>query len=101
MWDEIIARHSSSQNGLIMAQERVPPSPSASTAMEWDVLTAELRAYRNQQKQTWGDLDNALIGRFLAGEVTADQRRMVEAALNDHPELRKLTDLVLDVLHDL
>lgn len=84
-----------------MAQERSAPTPpAAANAAEWDVLTAELRAYRNQQKQTWGDLDNALIGRFLAGEVTPHERRTVEAALKDHPELRKLTDLVLDVLNE-
>lgn len=76
-----------------MTQERSAPAP-------WDVLTAELRAYREQQKQTWGDLDNALIGRYLAGEVNADERHSVEAALDNHPELRKLADLVLDVLNE-
>src|SRR5260370_40681957 len=76
-----------------MSHERATPA-------QWDVLTAELRSYREQQKQTWGELDNALIGRYLAGEVTDDERRAVETALKDHPELRKLTDLVLDVLNE-
>src|SRR5260370_41297705 len=76
-----------------MSHERATPA-------QWDVLTAELRSYREQQKQTWGELDNALIGRYLAGEVTDDERRAVETALKDHPELRKLTDLVLDALNE-
>ena len=77
-----------------MSQERANPA-------QWDVFTAELRSYREQQKQTWGDLDNALIGRYLAGEVTDEERRTVETACKNHPELRKLTDLVLDVLNEL
>jgi hypothetical protein len=76
-----------------MSDERATPA-------QWDVLTAELRSYREQQKQTWGELDNALIGRYLAGEVTDDERRTVETALKHHPELQKLTDIVLDVLNE-
>src|SRR5262249_6227795 len=75
-------------------------APERSASAQWDALTAELRAYREQQKQTWGELDNALIGRYLAGEVSAEERQAVEAALQEHPELRKLTDLVLDVLNE-
>jgi hypothetical protein len=67
---------------------------------EWDSVAAELRAYSAQHKQTWGDLDHALLGRFLAGEVTPEERAQVEAALDEHPELRLLTDIVSDVLAD-
>jgi len=66
----------------------------------WDVLAAELRAFRDQQKQTWGDVDSALIGRYLAGEATAEDRRRVEAAFDEHPDLRVLTELVSDVLNE-
>ncbi len=66
----------------------------------WDVLAAELRACRAEQQQTWGDLDSALIGRYLAGEVSAEERRQVESAFAEHPELRRMTDLVRDVLND-
>jgi hypothetical protein len=64
----------------------------------WDVLTAELRAYRQQQKQTWGDVDSVLMGRYLAGEATAEERHRVEASFDKHPDLRILADLVRDVL---
>ncbi len=66
----------------------------------WEAVAAELRAYREQQKQTWGDLDSALIGRYLADEVTDTERSLVETSLQDHPELRILTEIVGDVLAD-
>ncbi|MBI1913139.1 MAG: HEAT repeat domain-containing protein [Planctomycetes bacterium] len=69
-----------------------------SATPQWDVLTAELRAYRDQQKQTWGDVDSALMGRYLAGEATTEERSRVEASFDQHPDLRILADLVRDVL---
>jgi len=72
--------------------------PTQSTS--WNAVAAELRAYREQQKQTWGDLDHALIGRYLAGEVNDEERSRVEAALEHHPELRVLTEVVSGVLAD-
>jgi len=71
-----------------------------SSLPQWDVLAAELRAFRDQQKQTWGDVDSALIGRYLAGEASAEDRRRVEAAFDEHPDLRVLTELVSDVLNE-
>src|SRR5262249_15506010 len=76
----------------IMAQESNLP--------QWDVLAAELRAFRDQQRQTWGDVDSALIGRYLAGEASAEDRSRVEAAFDQHPDLRVLTELVSDVLNE-
>lgn len=73
-------------------------SSDSNSSAHWDVLAAELRAYRDQQKQTWGELDHALIGRYLAGEVSTEERTQVEAALEQHPELRMLTEVVSDVL---
>lgn len=67
---------------------------------QWKRVAAELRAYRDLQQQAWGDLDNATLGRYLAGEVDTEERRQVESALNELPELRRLTDLVRDVLSD-
>src|SRR5438445_10646430 len=66
----------------------------------WDVVAAELRAGREQQKQTWGELDSALICRYLAGEAGNTERKLVEASLEDHPELRVLTEIVNDVMAD-
>ena len=67
---------------------------------QWERVASELRACRQAQKQAWGDVDNATLGRYLADDVTPEERRRIETALNERPELRKLTDLVSDVLRD-
>ncbi|HZY86174.1 MAG TPA: tetratricopeptide repeat protein [Gemmataceae bacterium] len=66
----------------------------------WERVAAELRACRESQQRAWGDVDNATLGRYLAGELGGEERRQVEQALEALPELRKLTDLVRDVLVD-
>jgi hypothetical protein len=72
---------------------------SDSNAEAWDRVAAELRACRQAQQRAWGDLDNDTLGRYLAGDASGDERRRVESALEDLPELRKLVDLVGDVLN--
>ena len=66
----------------------------------WERVASELQAQRQAQQQAWGDVDNATLGRYLADDVTPEERRRIETALNERPELRKLTDLVSDVLRD-
>jgi hypothetical protein len=70
------------------------------SASQWDRVASELRAHRESQQRAWGDIDNATLGRYLANEADSDERQEVEAALNELPELRKLTELVRDVLGD-
>jgi hypothetical protein len=70
----------------------------ANAGNHWERVAAELRACREAQQRAWGDLDDALLGRYLAGEVNPEERRNIENALDELPELRKLTDLVRDVL---
>lgn len=72
----------------------------AGRAEQWDRVSAELRAAREAQRKAWGDTDNLLLGRYLAGDATADERRQVEAALEQHPDLRLLTEVVSEVLAD-
>src|SRR5262249_61268844 len=55
---------------------------------------------RESQQRTWGDVDNAVVGRYLAGEASPQECEQVERALAELPELRKLTALVRDVLDD-
>ncbi len=66
----------------------------------WNQVASELRAYREAQQQAWGEVDNATLGRFIADDLNGDERRQIEQALQEHPELQKLTDLVRDVLAD-
>ncbi|MGH7170540.1 MAG: HEAT repeat domain-containing protein [Gemmataceae bacterium] len=72
------------------------PEPNAGSS--WDRVAAELRACRESQQRAWGDIDNTTLGRFLAGEVTPEEQQQIENALDTLPELRKLTDLVREVL---
>ena len=67
---------------------------------QWERVAAELRACREAQRRAWGDLDNTTLGRYLAGDLDAEERRQIESALETLPELRKLTDLVRDVLSE-
>lgn len=66
----------------------------------YDRVAAELRACREAQIKSWGTIDNITLGRYLAGEATDQERLEVEAALEQHPELRQLTAVVRDVILD-
>src|SRR5579884_4173833 len=65
---------------------------------QWDRVAAELRACREAQQRAWGDIDNTTLGRYLAGEITPEEQQQIDRALDELPELRKLTELVRDVL---
>src|SRR5262245_57384398 len=67
---------------------------------QWERVAAELAAYRTWQRQTWGDLDDATLGRYLTGEATPEERDRVEAALGRHPEVNQLLALVREVLNE-
>jgi hypothetical protein len=68
--------------------------------VQWDKVATELRAAREAQRRTWGDIDNTTLGRYLADEATSNERAEVESAVAKLPELKLLTDLVRDVLTD-
>ncbi len=68
--------------------------------LTWDRVAAELRACRDVERAAWGGIDNTMLGRYLADEVTREERQEIEQALRTLPELRMLTDLVRDVLTD-
>lgn len=67
----------------------------------WDRVAAELRACKDAQRRAYGDVDNATLGRYLAGDMNAAEAATLEQTLDELPELRKLADLVKDVLGDL
>jgi len=65
---------------------------------QWERVAAELKAQREAQRKAWGDIDNLLLGRYLAADTTAEEREQVEAALEQHPDLRFLTEVVSEVV---
>jgi hypothetical protein len=83
-----------------MSNER-EPTTGEDLASQWERLANELRACKESQRRTWGDLDDATLGRYLAGEASGEETARVECEMHDRPELRKLTDLVRDVLGEL
>lgn len=66
----------------------------------WDSVAAELKAYREEQREVWGDVDNSLLACYLCDELDSEDRSKVEQELASHPELQKLTDLVREVMVD-
>jgi hypothetical protein len=76
-------------------------SSSFDDSGSWDRVAAELRARKESQRKAYGDVDNATLGRYLAGDLSADEAAALEQTLDELPELRKLTDLVQDVLSGL
>jgi hypothetical protein len=66
----------------------------------WDRLAAELKACREAQRRAWGDTDNLLLGRYLADDLTPEERNRVESSLKEHPDLQLLTDVVREVMAD-
>jgi hypothetical protein len=81
-----------------MANDLLPASEGRD---QWDRVASELRACRESQRRAYGDIDSSTLGRYLAGESAAEERAEVEAAIEQHPDLRLLTDLVKDVLGSL
>lgn len=75
-------------------------SSSATVCDPWDRVACELRACKETQARAWGDIDDATLGRYLAGEMTAAELADLESSLDSLPELRQLTSLVREVLGD-
>lgn len=73
-------------------------SNEAGSFESWERMAAELRAGRAAQRQAWGDTDNLLLGRYLADDLSPEERQQVEQALEEHPDLQLLTEVVREVM---
>jgi tetratricopeptide (TPR) repeat protein len=71
---------------------------NSNSRARWECAAADLRTYRETQRHAWGDMDNATLGRYLAGEASVEERHQVEKSLAECPELRKVVGLVDSVL---
>lgn len=73
-------------------------SMSGSSNTNWARILYELRQYRDVQKQTWGDINDATIAVYLAGEGTPEQNAQVESAMERYPAVREAIEIVKEVL---
>src|SRR5689334_21186455 len=95
-----VSRHTSWGRRLPMSSE-LGPAAGGGLPDGWERVANELRACKESQRRAWGDIDDVTIGRYLAGEASAGEQARVESAREELPELRKLTDLLRDVLGEL
>ena len=63
----------------------------------WQSVAAELRAHRDAQKAAWGDIDEAIIARFVAGECSTVESLLVKSQMLRHPELREAMEHVVAI----
>jgi DNA-directed RNA polymerase specialized sigma24 family protein len=65
---------------------------------QWDRVASDLRAYRERQRQAWGDLDDTMIARYLGGEVTEEERERIERAMREFPNVGECVEIVGEIL---
>jgi hypothetical protein len=65
---------------------------------EWERVARDLRSYRKEQRRRWGDLDEALLARYLTGGCTPDEKREVERARREFPRVNESLELVARVM---
>lgn len=64
----------------------------------WEAVAAELRKYKDAQKEKWGDVDPVVAGRYLAGEANEQERMAVEEAMEKYPAFGQIMALVKSVM---
>src|SRR5262245_38996639 len=68
---------------------------------QWARVAADLRTYREAQRRTWGDFDEAAIARYLADEATEEERGCVEQAMRDFPRVRECVEILRQVMNEV
>jgi hypothetical protein len=64
---------------------------------QWTLVASELRAVRALQREAWGDVDDTLIARYLSGEASDEESRLVEQAIETHPKVRECVEILREV----
>jgi len=73
------------------------PGAPPKTRVDWERLAMDLRDYRDTQKKAWGEIDEDTLSRYLANDVTEDERVRVEMAQVQHPDLKVLIELIKEM----
>jgi WD40 repeat protein len=64
---------------------------------QWARIGSELVAYREQYRNTWGDLDDLTLARFLSGETTEEEAEQVRRVMADHPKVLECIAILREV----
>lgn len=64
-----------------------------SAQIRWSQLRADLETYRDEQADTWGDIDELTMARYLAGELSDPEQLQIEDALKHYEALRESVEL--------
>ena len=65
---------------------------------DWERVIAELQAYRQTQRETWGEMSDLAVAMCLTGEGSEEQQKLMEKAVESHPALAELVGVVREVL---
>jgi hypothetical protein len=65
--------------------------------VQWARISSELAAYRRQRRESWGNLDDLTLARYLAGEATNAEAERVRLAMDQHPKVRDCVAILREV----
>lgn len=66
----------------------------------WANVAAQLKQYRDQQRASWGNVDDALVAKYIAGEATDAEKEQVETAIKDNPNIKQAIEVIQEVLKE-
>lgn len=64
----------------------------------WREALADLRAYRENRRELWGDVDDITLALYVEDVCSDDERRAVELAMERKPAIRELVEFLRDML---
>lgn len=67
--------------------------------MEYTEWVRAVQAYKQEQLAAWGNVDDLVIARYLAGESTSEERKVVEQEMVTHPKLAECINHISKVLN--
>lgn len=56
----------------------------------WEEFISELEQAYAAERDEWGDVDDELIARYVAGTCTAEESHLIQTEVESHPRLRAL-----------
>jgi hypothetical protein len=64
---------------------------------DWERIADMLRAYREQQRSTWGDADDMVVAKYLSGDCSPNEKDVVERAVAQYPALGELVEVLREI----